>query len=85
LQGNSLLQTVPLFALLAIAISERLDKNVFFALAIVGFAGHLAVSKLVPSIRDAIRWYALLLGPTDEIKKRLPFLVVSKSWLTSAS
>lgn len=68
-QGNSLLETVPLFALLAIAVSERLDKNVFFALALVGFVGYLAASNLVPSIRDAIRWYRLALGPTIDIKR----------------
>jgi serine/threonine protein kinase len=69
--GNSLLQVTPLFALLAIALSEQLNKSIFITLAFVGFVSHVVTSNAVPKIKRWIAWYDLALGPTEELSRKV--------------
>jgi eukaryotic-like serine/threonine-protein kinase len=70
-QGNSLLQVTPLFALLAIAVSEQLNKSIFITLAFVGFVSHVVTSSAVPKIKEWMAWYDFALGPTEELSQRI--------------
>ena len=67
--GNAIFEVTPLLALLAIALSDQLDKRVFIVLAIVGFLGHLGVSVLVPRIRGWLDWFQIAVGPTSNLSR----------------
>ena len=67
--GSALFEITPLLALLAIALSDQLDKRVFIVLAIVGFLGHLGVSVFVPRIRGWIVWFQIAVGPTSNLSR----------------
>jgi serine/threonine protein kinase len=66
---HSILEVTPMFALLAIAVSEQLDRRVFVALAFLGFIGHVVATNFAPRIHEWIRSYRLALGPTAELAK----------------
>jgi serine/threonine protein kinase len=68
-QARSALEVTPLVALLAIAVSEQLEKQVSIALAIVGLLGHLIAINLTPKIDECIRLYHQSLEPTDQLAR----------------
>jgi hypothetical protein len=65
--ADACLEMTPLFALLAIALSNLIDKPVFVALAIVGFASHFAASQFIPRLRATIKSLQLALAPTETL------------------
>jgi hypothetical protein len=65
--ANGCLEMTPLFALLAIALSDQIDKLVFVALALIGFVSHLVASLLIPRLRATIKWLQLALKSTAEL------------------
>ncbi len=67
--GNAIFDVTPLLALLAIALSDQLDKRVFIVLAIVGFLGHLGVSIFVSRIRRWLDWFQIAVGPTSNLSR----------------
>jgi hypothetical protein len=65
--ADACLEMTPLFALLAIALSNLIDKPVFVALAIVGFTSHFAASHFIPRLRTTIKSLQLALVPTETL------------------
>ncbi len=65
--ANACLEMTPLFAILAIALSDQFDKLVFVALAIVGFVGHIVAASFIPRLQTTIKWLQFALLPTDEL------------------
>jgi eukaryotic-like serine/threonine-protein kinase len=63
------LAITPLLAILAIALSEQIDKSVFVALACLGFCSHLVTAYVVPRISRNIHWLRIALSPTHELLK----------------
>ena len=67
---TNLMAVTPLLALLALAIAEHIDKAVFVALAIAGFASHLLSSCLTPWIRSGVSSLRFALSPTTALLQR---------------
>ena len=59
------LAITPLLAILAISLSDNIDKMVFVALACIGFSSHMVTSYIVPRISRSIHWLRIALSPTQ--------------------
>ncbi len=67
---TNIMAMIPLLAILALVVADQLDKGVFVALAIAGFASHLLSSYLTPLIRSGVGSLRFALAPTITLLQR---------------
>lgn len=67
---TNIMALTPLLALLALAVADHIDKGVFIAIAMAGFASHMLSSSLTTMIRSGVSSLRFALSPTTTLLQR---------------